>query len=592
MNARGSLKVYLVLITLISLCLTTEQVLGKYGGGSGTVDYPYLIYTAEQMNTIGLNPGDWSKYFKLMDDIDLSAYTGTSFNIIGVSDNSFRGTFDGNGHKILKFTYYKPGGFYIGIFGAFHGTVKNLGLISPHVDASTSTYGIDYDPSAGEYTGALIGYGAGNISSCYVEGGSVSGNADVGGLAGDFDFGTMSDCYSTCSVSSFYDAGGLVGVNFGTITHCHFTGTVSGKRSQVGGLVSQNLGIISACYSAGNITGPSSGDHYNTGGLVGLNSRDGKIISCYSTANASNRQFVGGLVGVNWGQIYDSYARGNAYGNSWVGGLVGGNANLISNCYSTGRVSGTTWIGGLVGDSQGGTTSNSFWDTQTSGRTYSKGGTGRTTIQMKAKSTFTLAGWDFTTPIWVMWDGHEYPWLAWEREPVMVEGISIVDRERIGRTVFRYLCKVTLWNTRSQDFSNVIAELAEVPENVSILDGIAGCSYIEAHTPAVSNDTFEIEVDRSVIINPANMVWNITYETLDGIQQQSYSMNNFDFLPSIMSGDITGDRLTNIDDLAVLANQWLQPPGIPSADIAPQPNGDGFVNFLDFAILAEEWLRH
>ena len=32
---------------------------GTCGGGSGTAEDPYLIYTAEQMNAIGANPTDW-----------------------------------------------------------------------------------------------------------------------------------------------------------------------------------------------------------------------------------------------------------------------------------------------------------------------------------------------------------------------------------------------------------------------------------------------------------------------------------------------------------------------------------------------------
>ena len=55
-------------------------------------------------------------------------------------------------------------------------------------------------------------------------------------------------------------------------------------------------------------------------------------------------------------------------------------------------------------------------------------------------------------------------------------------------------------------------------------------------------------------------------------------------------GDITGNSYVNFEDLLVLASQWLSVPGIPSADIAPEPNGDGIVNFLDFALLAEYWL--
>ncbi len=54
--------------------------------------------------------------------------------------------------------------------------------------------------------------------------------------------------------------------------------------------------------------------------------------------------------------------------------------------------------------------------------------------------------------------------------------------------------------------------------------------------------------------------------------------------------DITGDGRVDWYDLKILAEQWLQPPGEPSADIAPTP-ADGIVNFLDYAVLADHWLE-
>ena len=69
---------------LIAVCLAGFPAQAQYGGGSGEPNDPYLIYTAEQMNEIGLHEEDWDKHFKLMADIDLSAYTGTDFNIIGI----------------------------------------------------------------------------------------------------------------------------------------------------------------------------------------------------------------------------------------------------------------------------------------------------------------------------------------------------------------------------------------------------------------------------------------------------------------------------------------------------------------------------
>ncbi|MFC1738235.1 LamG-like jellyroll fold domain-containing protein [Planctomycetota bacterium] len=107
-----------------------------YGGGSGTAEDPYLIYTAAQMSAIGATPSDQEKHFKLMADIDLSYYTGTQFNIIGSEGNPFMGVFDGKGHTISNFTYLSEGTDYIGVFGVVNGhnaEIKDLGLLEPNL---------------------------------------------------------------------------------------------------------------------------------------------------------------------------------------------------------------------------------------------------------------------------------------------------------------------------------------------------------------------------------------------------------------------------------------------------------------------------
>jgi hypothetical protein len=69
-------------------------------------------------------------------------------------------------------------------------------------------------------------------------------------------------------------AGGLAGENFiGSITNCYSTGTVSGDRA-VGGLVGSN-------------------------GFLYL--KPDKITSSYSSCSVSGNLYVGGLVGDNWG---------------------------------------------------------------------------------------------------------------------------------------------------------------------------------------------------------------------------------------------------------------------------------------------------
>ena len=75
-----------------------------------------------------------------------------------------------------------------------------------------------------------------------------------------------------------------------------------------------------------------------------------------------------------------------------------------------------------MGSKNYGTTTFSFWDTQTTGQTISAGGVGKTTAEMKTLSTFTSAGWDFVgesgngmKDIWRMCeDGAGYPKLNWQ----------------------------------------------------------------------------------------------------------------------------------------------------------------------------------
>jgi len=54
-------------------------------------------------------------------------------------------------------------------------------------------------------------------------------------------------------------------------------------------------------------------------------------------------------------------------------------------------------------------------------------------------------------------------------------------------------------------------------------------------------------------------------------------------------GDLTGEGRVDIEDLLIMAGDWLQSDSI--GDIyPPPPNGDEQVNFKDFAVLAEHWL--
>ena len=265
-------KVLLALLILVS----AYPCLAKYSGGSGTTDDPYLISTAEDLNAVGVNSSDWGKCFKLISDINMAAYTGIKYKIIGNSTTRFTGTFDGNEHIIRNLTYTAPSlRGYVGLFGyTQNATVKNLGL------EDVNFY------SGADYVGGLVGRHSGVITNCYSTGSNITtttwgSRPYTGGLVGYQYSGTIMNCYSTVSVTSSDDtsyAGGLVGYQYsGTIMNCYSTGAIT-------------------------VTAYSSSYIY-TGGLVGYSYPSGEITNCYSTGvvtaigSSSGRKFAGGLVG-------------------------------------------------------------------------------------------------------------------------------------------------------------------------------------------------------------------------------------------------------------------------------------------------------
>jgi len=382
---------------LVTVIVTSAQA--KYSGGSGTPEDPYLISTSADMNQIGRNYTDLDKCFKLTADINLSAYTGTQFSLIGLTaQNAFSGVFDGNGHTISGFTYTAEKGSNIGVFGYNGGTVENVSLVDVNV--------------IGSYiVGGLVGINGGYIRNCYSTG-VVSGSTYVGGLVGE-NGGSISNCYSTGNVNGPNDSsdlGGLVGWNYmgqsySSISNCHSTGTVTGGdySSNLGGLVGYNSGRISNCFSTGAVAG---GDNSGgLGGLVGYNYY-GPINNCYSTGSVV-------VTGV--------------YASLGLGGLVGESYGSISDCYSTGDVNGGYYsydVGGLVGESYGSISSSYFLIT--SGPNYG-GGTPLTDAQMKQQSSF--AGWSFSD-VWHICETTNYPKLIWQIVPgyfVCPDGVDFAD---------------------------------------------------------------------------------------------------------------------------------------------------------------------
>ena len=215
-----------------------------------------------------------------------------------------------------------------------------------------------------------------------------------------------------------------------------FYGKFNGSGHRVSGLwinrpFTNNIGLFGSVWRGAlrdigveidNGKGGVTGNSY-VGGLAGRN--DGTISNSYATGSVLGNN-VGGLVGRNDGTIVSSYATGSVTGN-YVGGLAGYNySGTISNSYATGSVLGN-YVGGLVWYNYGsGTISNSYYDKETTGRTDTGKGTGKTTAEMKTQSTYE--GWDFENT-WVILStvvNKGYPILQWQAQgKTILEGVTM-----------------------------------------------------------------------------------------------------------------------------------------------------------------------
>ena len=188
---------------------------------------------------------------------------GGSLNPLALAIRVFEGTFDGQGYQIRDLFINRPDEYYVGLFGAVHGSkqvgsgvVANVGVVNATV-------------TGGSYVGALVAYITQLVSQP----------------------GTVSNCYATGSVAGNLSVGGLVGLSIGTVNGCNSVASVTG-HDRVGGLVAASSGTVSDSYSTGRVTG-----NYYVGGLVGYNWDT--VTNCYSTGSVTGNSYVGGLVGYN-----------------------------------------------------------------------------------------------------------------------------------------------------------------------------------------------------------------------------------------------------------------------------------------------------
>ena len=230
---------------------------------SGVTEGTFAIRTTSDLDSIA----------NQIDAIDSASFTFVMANNIDYGGGSwtpilgFRGVFDGNGF-IISNVNSSSGGLFRSM--GSRSTVKNLGLENIEVTDETQ-YGS---------VGGLCDSNSGVISNCYVLGGSIYGDWVVGGLVGTMSYGTITNCYTSVTVTSSVAgdtamyAGGIVGIagNYGhsVIENCYSASNII-DGIDIGGIVGNSEAYdlyISNCQFSGTISNMNS-DYVNAGGILG-----------------------------------------------------------------------------------------------------------------------------------------------------------------------------------------------------------------------------------------------------------------------------------------------------------------------------------
>ncbi|MBE6175101.1 MAG: hypothetical protein E7147_06125 [Rikenellaceae bacterium] len=254
-------------------------------------------------------------------DIVFDDATNAEWEPIGVLDNYFDGSFQGNNHVIKSWTSSKP----LFAFTGTHGGIFNLTLDSSCTFNVVAAEALYHEVST--LFGAFVSYHKGELNNCHnnadvvVTGEGWVDETAVGGLVGRISNGSIVDC----------TMGGDFTVDGGFKT--------TYEVSNFGGIVgwsSHPDGVISGSKVLGNIThmGGSSyvnpADPHVTDGSVFIGGIVGKLIGQCSDCHLDNatantkRVFVGNYIHSSFAEdgVTVNY-NGNDYRSLYIGGIAG-----------------------------------------------------------------------------------------------------------------------------------------------------------------------------------------------------------------------------------------------------------------------------
>jgi len=144
----------------------------------------------------------------------------------------------------------------------------------------------------------------------------------------------------------------------------------------------------------------------------------------------------------------------------------------------------------------------------------------------------------------------------------------------------------------NSDYQPYVYATVEVSNNGSIWTVV----WNNGGPPAVTDDSWqfaEYDISSSADNQPSVYIrWGHRVASGAAYAYSGWNIDDVEVVGTVWyspPGDFDADQDVDFYDFDILACQWLQAPGSPSADIAPE-TPDGVVDALDLAVFAENWL--
>ena len=259
----------------------------RFSGAGTGSGDPYMIYDVYGLQSM---QGYLSSYFKLAQNVDASGTSGWNSGSGFDPVGNASGSFAGTfdgDGKIISDLYINRTTNYCGLFGYTNASAEIRDI---------GVVNIDYT-NTGSYAGGLVGLNYGTISESYVVGEIIAsgGNSHAsGGFVGSHRGGAITNSYADVDITASNQlVGGFVGwLRGATISDSYAIGDVSSSMSiaNVGGFVGNQFisSTISRSYATGDVT--STGGSAKVGGFSGSTTY-GSINNSYSTGSVTGSWF-------------------------------------------------------------------------------------------------------------------------------------------------------------------------------------------------------------------------------------------------------------------------------------------------------------